>query len=112
MLSFSRAGTADADTHIHHALIVTLLFGGVGTLVELATSWPGSRIGLGVGLAFYAQRELRQRAWKRGQWWDAICDIAVPCWIVSPVFLDSPAALWIGALVVAVLYVGVRPRTA
>ena len=112
MLNFTRAGTADADTHIHHTLVTVLGFGSVGALVGLVTPWPGFRIGLAIGLLYYAQRELRQRAWLRGQWWDAVCDIVVPAWIVSSALTGRAEALWIGALAVAILYVGVRPRPA
>ena len=108
----SRAGSTDAETHIHHALVTVLLFGTLGGAIGLLREAPeiGFRAGMVVGLSVYLLRELRQKAWLVGRWWDAVCDIVIPCWIVLPVALDAPWLLWVGAAVVAVLYIPLRGK--
>lgn len=106
-------GTSDEATHTQHALVIVLAFGTLGAFVGWLLGVPalGFRAGLVAGWTCYVVRELDQR---RGRWrwrlWDGACDVAVPAAWIAAVVTGSVWALWLGAAVVALLYVPLRPR--
>ena len=106
-------GDADEATHVHHALIITLLFGKVGALagalLPSVSAFAGFRVGVLIGFALYALYELSQphKTWRVQ--WDGLCDILVPAWIVLPVALDVWWLTFPLGATVALLYTVFHP---
>ena len=125
------ADQTDEQTHINHALLTVVLFGGsgmLGTLLFLLaiagvwSTWVATTplaCGIVAGWCFYLVREVLQR---RGRWtwmlWDGICDIVVPLAWTAPWTLAALAGTvpwWTGAvlygsaLLMLALYYVFRP---
>lgn len=108
------ADATDDQTHVHHALVVVLLFGsmaaGLALLGGMSAAF-GLKIGFVIGWIFYAIREIATRVEEGWRYkpWDGVCDIVIPLWVTLPVVLESASALWILSAIVALLYFVLRP---
>lgn len=99
----------DDQTHVHHTMVVVLLFGGVG--------WLCGDFGFGivVGWLAYGIREILARIvkWRFKYWykpWDGIMDVVVPVFVTADIPYDLPEwTILVRAALLTISYVFLRP---